>query len=105
MPYRMPAFVSPEMRAARAARDKTRPNAAQRGYCSKGWRSLRKQALLRDAWRCRDCGKVCIGPEAHVDHIVPKSQGGADTLENCQTLCISCHSTKTAREFKLGWTD
>jgi 5-methylcytosine-specific restriction endonuclease McrA len=29
-----------------------------------------------------------------VDHIVPKSAGGQDTLDNLQTLCASCHAKK-----------
>jgi 5-methylcytosine-specific restriction protein A len=32
-----------------------------------------------------------------VDHIVPRSAGGADTPGNLQPLCRPCHSRKTAR--------
>jgi 5-methylcytosine-specific restriction endonuclease McrA len=32
------------------------------------------------------------GKRAHVDHIVPKRQGGTDEVTNLRTLCASCHS-------------
>lgn len=58
----------------------------------------RRQALVRDGYQCRACGHVVHGKSAHVDHIVPKVQGGSDLLENLQTLCVHCHSRKTCRE-------
>lgn len=33
----------------------------------------------------------------HVDHIIPRNQGGSDAWDNLQGLCHSCHSKKTAR--------
>lgn len=42
----------------------------------------------RDLWRCRACGLADL-LEAH--HIVFRSQGGPDTLENLITLCKHCH--------------
>jgi 5-methylcytosine-specific restriction endonuclease McrA len=29
------------------------------------------------------------------DHLVPVADGGPSTLENLQTLCLSCHQAKT----------
>jgi 5-methylcytosine-specific restriction protein A len=37
-------------------------------------------------------------PAQHVDHILPKNDGGTDEWENLQALCHSCHSKKTVRE-------
>jgi 5-methylcytosine-specific restriction endonuclease McrA len=34
----------------------------------------------------------------HYDHVIPDALGGEPTLENCQVLCKSCHSTKTSKE-------
>lgn len=42
------------------------------------------------------------GREAHVDHVVPKSAGGSDLMDNLRTLCRSCHSRKTVREEQGG---
>jgi hypothetical protein len=37
--------------------------------------------------------------EAHADHVVAISQGGARyDLANGQTLCIACHARKTLQE-------
>jgi 5-methylcytosine-specific restriction protein A len=50
--------------------------------------------LLRDGYQCRVCLRVVSGKAAHVDHIIPKSKGGSDLVDNLQTLCVSCHSKK-----------
>lgn len=56
--------------------------------------------LVRDAWQCRGCGRVCSGHrEAHADHIVPINEGGARyDVANGQTLCVRCHGAKTRQE-------
>lgn len=57
------------------------------------------ECLTRDLFKCQTCGVLVMGKgEAHVDHIVPKVDGGTDDMENLQTLCRSCHSRKTALE-------
>ena len=40
----------------------------------------------------------CIESSTDADHIVPKRDGGLDTLENLQGLCRGHHSQKTRRE-------
>ena len=39
-------------------------------------------------------GKVISVTVLTVDHIVPRTQGGGDALENLQLLCAACNSTK-----------
>jgi 5-methylcytosine-specific restriction protein A len=104
MPQRSPCHRPLRLRASRPQRDEsTRPNAAARGYCSVAWRRLRQAALIRDAWQCQDCGRICTDKrEAQVDHVVPKSKGGADELANLRTLCIRCHARKTNAERRDG---
>lgn len=75
-----------------------RASASERGYGA-AWRQQRKAALRRDYHQCRPCaakGVVTYGNE--VDHVIPKSQGGTDDLENLQTICKDCHDEKTRRE-------
>lgn len=62
--------------------------------------SLRWQVFLRDDWRCVACGRdgSAAGVILHVDHIVPRSRGGADSLDNYQTLCWECNLGKGNRD-------
>lgn len=39
----------------------------------------------------------CEEPSTDVDHIIPRREGGQDTMENLQGLCHSHHSQKTAQ--------
>lgn len=56
------------------------------------WRTRREEALLRDNYRCVRCGR---SSSLSVDHIVNRSQGGDSSMENLQTLCVTCHDKKT----------
>lgn len=83
-----------------AMRNAARPSAYARGYGGKGWLRVRKLVLVRDRYRCRAC-RALLGlrrRDAHVDHIVPIAQGGSSSMDNLQTLCAACHSSKTTRE-------
>lgn len=60
----------------------------------------RRGVLRRDGHRCGYCGKGA----ATVDHILPRSRGGADTWENLVACCLHCNNAKadhTPRE--MGW--
>ena len=103
MPQRIPTHRPLRLRTAQRRDESGRPNAAARGYCSSAWFKIRQVVLTRDAWQCQECGRVCANKrEAHVDHITPKANGGTDDLANLRTLCIRCHSRKTARETRWG---
>lgn len=97
MPFRIPSFKAPRLRVKR---EENRPNAAQRGYCDNSHKQWRMAVLIRDAYQCQVCKKICGGKrDAHADHILPISQGGARyDLENGQCLCAACHARKTLRE-------
>jgi 5-methylcytosine-specific restriction protein A len=77
--------------------EQARGTSTERGYGS-AWRKVRGAYLLAYPF-CVDCYKLGRMQYAeHVDHIVPKSQGGADDESNWQSLCASHHSAKTMRE-------
>lgn len=64
-----------------------------RFYDTARWKKARRHQLAIEPL-CRKC-KVEWATE--VDHIIPRSQGGADLDgDNLQSLCLRCHSEKTA---------
>lgn len=58
---------------------------------------LRWEVLARDNWTCCSCGRSTRedGVVLHVDHIVPRSKGGTDEIDNLQTLCSKCNIGKS----------
>ena len=76
----------------------SRPNAYRRGYTDSRHRAWRKAVLVRDAYTCRHCGRVCgVKGEAHADHVIPVAVRPdlRYEVDNGQCLCASCHSRKT----------
>lgn len=55
----------------------------------------RKNILRRDGFRCVYCGNT--PPPLTVDHIIPRSRGGADTWENLACACKQCNNRKGNR--------
>lgn len=51
--------------------------------------------LKRDGFTCQYCGKK--HKELTVDHIIPKSRGGADSWKNLITACKPCNNVKDDR--------
>jgi len=70
---------------------KTPVSSEWEGY-GDGWEDLRERTLQRDNYRCQRCFENRGPLQAH--HIVPKSDGGPDTLDNLVTLCRSCHGVQ-----------
>jgi 5-methylcytosine-specific restriction endonuclease McrA len=68
---------------------------ANRWSGGRRWSAIRKRVLARDHYTCQACGLVdSSGRYLHVDHIVPRALGGADALDNAQTLCWQCNGIK-----------
>lgn len=62
---------------------------------------LRYQVLKRDHFKCCFCGASPAkdpSVELHIDHIIPWSKGGQNTLDNLQTLCSKCNLGKSNEE-------
>jgi hypothetical protein len=73
-------------------------------------RGIRARVLERDGYKCRKCGWMPgdavplkkgsdrpVFRTLEIDHIWPKSRGGADAEENFQVLCSTCNARKGAR--------
>lgn len=65
----------------------------------------RLQARRLAVWahnpHCAACGELTRYPDGfHLDHIVALGNGGQDTAENSQCLCIACHRAKTRTDIQ-----
>lgn len=64
----------------------------------------RRGVLRRDAHRCAYCGKGATT----IDHVLPRSRGGADSWENLVACCLRCNNLKGDRtpqemNWELRW--
>lgn len=65
----------------------------------------RRGVLRRDNFRCA----YCEHPASTIDHVLPRSRGGANTWENLVACCLRCNNLKgdrTPQEMRwtLRWT-
>lgn len=70
-----------------------------RFYATKEWRACRNAHIKREPL-CRHCGdRGRTKPADVVDHIVERKDGGSNFAnDNLQSLCHTCHNTKTGVE-------
>jgi 5-methylcytosine-specific restriction endonuclease McrA len=60
----------------------------------------RRGVLRRDAHRCAYCGRSA----STIDHVQPRSRGGADSWENLVAACLRCNNLKSDRTpAEMGW--
>jgi 5-methylcytosine-specific restriction endonuclease McrA len=60
----------------------------------------RRGVLRRDNNRCAYCGNSATT----VDHVLPRSRGGADSWENLVACCLGCNNVKGNRTpNEMGW--
>jgi 5-methylcytosine-specific restriction endonuclease McrA len=57
----------------------------------------RRNVFKRDHWTCQYCGVQPGSEELTIDHVVPRSQGGTSTWDNCVLACIDCNKQKADR--------
>lgn len=52
----------------------------------------RKEVFIRDGYTCQYCGKQ--SNDLTIDHVVPRSRGGAHTWDNLVSACKPCNHRK-----------
>lgn len=55
----------------------------------------RKMVYAKYDCRCALCGQKIKFEDMTLDHIVPLSMGGADSMENLQVACLACNHLKS----------
>lgn len=60
----------------------------------KHWLKQRFLVLYRDNFTCQYCGRSAPEVPLHVDHVIPKSQGGTNAMDNLKTACKDCNLGK-----------
>lgn len=55
----------------------------------------KRNVLIRDGFVCVYCGEH--HGKMTIDHIIPKSQGGGSSFENCVACCRTCNVSKGNR--------
>lgn len=64
---------------------------------------IRFDVFNRDGFRCRYCGRgPAQGVYLEADHVIPRSAGGPDTLDNLVTACWDCNRGKSDKPLD-GW--
>lgn len=56
----------------------------------------RRNVFKRDRFTCQYCGCQPGSEELTIDHVLPRSQGGETSWENCVLACVDCNSRKAA---------
>jgi 5-methylcytosine-specific restriction endonuclease McrA len=57
--------------------------------------------LRRDSQRCA----YCSASASTIDHVIPRSRGGADSWENLVACCLRCNNVKGDRTpHEMGWS-
>jgi 5-methylcytosine-specific restriction endonuclease McrA len=57
----------------------------------------RRNLFARDGNRCQYCGRRFATSELSLDHVEPRSRGGATTWENIVCACVKCNVRKGGR--------
>ncbi|ENG2550936.1 TPA: HNH endonuclease [Citrobacter farmeri] len=66
---------------------------------------LKRRIYVRDGGHCCMCNRVVDLHDSELDHRVALQFGGDNDESNLWTLCIDCHSGKSAREASTGQPD
>lgn len=57
---------------------------------------LRYEVLRRDSHTCRYCGRRAPAISLTVDHVMPRTLGGGDDLDNLVAACLDCNAGKSS---------
>lgn len=88
-------MIEPLAKVPRAKTRDTNDREADRN-----WRDVCRKVERRDGHLCRCCRCALTktirlqGDRMEHHHVIPKSRGGADTIENVAVICKNCHDER-----------
>ena len=74
--------------------NRVRPKRRRIRLDREAYKTLHRQILERDGWRCQNCGSR---HNLQVHHKQFRSRQGDDRESNLITLCATCHANSHAR--------
>lgn len=86
--------ANPDKTRAKVNRRRARLASVGGSFTTEEWKEL----LDRFDHRCPMCGRREPEINLTIDHIIPLSMGGPNSIENIQPLCGACNSSKGHRE-------
>ncbi len=60
----------------------------------------RRTLYKRDKMTCQYCGSTPGTELLSIDHVIPRSQGGQTTWDNCVLACVDCNRKKADKSLK-----
>lgn len=68
------------------------------------WDQVRAQLLADADWLCTYCDTPLTWKSSHIDHAIPRCQGGTNHLANLHISCAPCNLRKGGRNVP-EWSD
>jgi 5-methylcytosine-specific restriction endonuclease McrA len=87
------AKANPEKKNAQTQRRRAMKRGNGGSYTAAEWQTL----VEKYNYTCLRCGKQEPEIKLTIDHVLPLSKGGNNTIDNIQPLCKQCNSTKNAK--------
>ncbi len=93
--------LHPEQNAQYFHNRRARKQQTGGSFTVKEWRKL----CAHYGWACLRCGRKEPEIALTVDHVIPLSKGGTNSIDNIQPLCISCNTSKgtTIIDYRANW--
>lgn len=91
--YREYARANPEVIRVKTAHRRARKKKAGGTYTVVQWEALKEHY----EYSCLCCGRKEPEIKLTVDHVVPLTKGGENTINNIQPLCFSCNAMKRTK--------
>lgn len=87
--------VPMELEAVRRKKAESQPSASSFDYFNVHENRIR--VFERDNWKCHYCEEEVGGNNATLDHIIPQSKGGDNSIDNLVTCCLECNAIKSGK--------